>query len=113
MVRVHTTLSPEVVGALTDHADSTGATHTEILAAAFVEHGDGLRPGVEEAELAKYEALGFRPPRKDKPAKGRMGATFYMSIKARTSLDEAAAAGRFGSRSAFIDAVLRRALVDA
>lgn len=112
MVRVHTTLSPDVVGALADHAEATNATHTEVLAAAFVEHGDGLRAGVEEAELARYEALGFRPPRNAKPPKGRMGATFYMSTKARASLDEAAAAGRFGSRSAFIDAVLRKALID-
>jgi hypothetical protein len=71
-----------------------------------------LSPGVEEAEVAKYEALGFRPPRNAKPPKGRMGTTFYMSTKARASLDEAAAAGRFASRSAFIDALLRRALVD-
>lgn len=112
MVRVHTTLGPDVVEALTNHADSIGATHTEVLAGAFVEHGDGLRAGVEEAELAKYEALGFRPPRSGKPPKGRMGTTFYMSTKARASLDEAAATGRFASRSAFIDALLRKALLD-
>ena len=112
MVRVHTTLGPDVVEALTAHAESNGATHTEVLAEAFVTYGDGLRAGVEEAELAKYEALGFRPLRTAKPARGRMGATFYMSTKARESLDEAASARRFASRSAFIDALLRKALVD-
>ena len=40
-----------------------------------------------------------------------MTSTFYMSVKAWASLDEAAAAGHFSSRSAFIDALLRRALV--
>lgn len=93
MVRVHTTLGPDVVEALTAHVESNGATHTEVLAEAFVTYGDGLRAGVEEAELARYEALGFRPPRTAEPARGRMGATFYMSTKARESLDEAPRSG--------------------
>ncbi len=111
MVRVHTTLSPEVVGALTDHAETNNATHTEVLAAAFVEHGADLTVDGEVDDRAKYEAFGFRPPRNAKPPRGRMTSTFYMSVKARASLDEAAAAGHFSSRSAFIDALLRRALV--
>jgi hypothetical protein len=112
MVRVHTTLSPQVVEALTSRADASNTTNTEVLAAAFVEHGEGLRADGAGADAAKYEALGFRPPRTAKPAKGRMGATFYMSTRARASLDEAARTGRFASRSAFIDAVLRRALIE-
>ncbi len=108
MVRIHATVSPLVADALRRRVEGTGDTHTEVLAEAFVAHGSELSAG-DPAEHAKYEAAGFRPKRPKQP-RGRMTATFYVSTKARRTLDEAAAAGHFSSRSAYIDALLRKGL---
>ncbi|MDH3755308.1 MAG: hypothetical protein OEU32_15675 [Acidimicrobiia bacterium] len=108
MVRIHATVSPAVADALRRRVDLTGDTHTEVLAEAFVSRGSELSAG-DSAERAKYEDAGFRPKR-PKRVRGRMTATFYVSVKARSTLDRAATAAGFASRSAFIDALLRAEL---
>lgn len=108
MVRIHATVSPAVAEALRSRVERTGDTHTEVLAEAFVSHGSDLSAG-DSSERAKYEDAGFRPKR-PKRGRGRMTATFYVSVKARRTLDAAASTAGFPSRSSFIDALLRAGL---
>lgn len=109
MVRVHTSVSVEVALALRDRTDEEDETQTEILADSFVAHGDSLVAEFDAGGQSQYEALGFRR-RRSSPRRGRMNATFYMSKLARNSLDDAAGQAGFESRSAFVDALLRRHL---
>ena len=109
MVRVHTTLRLGVVSALRDHVATTQQTQTEILAQSFLNHGSAVTPDYGSHEPSAYEAAGFKPP-VNRVEDGRMSATFYLSKRARRSLDEGAEAAGFSSRSAFIDALLSREL---
>jgi hypothetical protein len=108
MVRVHATVSPVVAEALRRRVETSGESHTEVLADAFLTFGHTLTAN-DAADRARYEQVGFRP-KQPKRAPGRMTATFYVSGKARRHLDEAAARGGFASRSAFIDELLRSEL---
>lgn len=109
MVRVHTTVSIDTATALGKRAVSTGETHTEILATAFVDHAAALADEVDREAWSRLASAGFRPRRRAQ-RKGRMSVTFTMSELARQRLDDAATAAGFDSRSAFVDALLRRHL---
>ncbi len=109
MVRVHTTLSAEVVRTLKQHTAAADRSQTDILAASFLDHAADLIDQLDHDTWTQLQAAGFRPNR-TRSRRGTTSATFYMPETARASLDDAAAQAGFGSRSSFIDALLRRYL---
>ena len=98
MVRVHTTLSVDVVKALRDHVSATQRTQTEVLAESFLNHSATVTPSYGAHEAAAYEAAGFRPPvaRTDGPehvppafhGERFAGATRHVRLDAADAPDE-------------------------